>query len=188
MTAASPAALAQCSPLVTCQLVWQDEFNGSQVDQSKWEFMIGDGSAFGIPGWGNNEQQWYQEDNATVANGMLTITARQEFAGNRSYTSTRLRSLDRGDWTYGRFEARAKLPEGQGMWPAFWMLSSVPELYGVWAASGEIDIMESIGSQPDRIFGTIHYGGSFPDNVFTGNEYFLPPGSATASRLLLTPS
>ncbi|MEM9056459.1 MAG: family 16 glycosylhydrolase [Pseudomonadota bacterium] len=173
-------AVAQCSPLVTCELVWVDEFNGTQVDQSKWEFMLGDGSQFGIPGWGNNEEQFYTEDNATVANGVLTITARREQAGGRQYTSSRLRSLNRGDWTYGRFEARARVPTGQGLWPAFWMLPSVPETYGVWAASGEIDIMESIGSQPHRILGTIHYGGTFPDNRSSGNDYLLPPGSATS--------
>jgi hypothetical protein len=97
--------------------------------------------------------------------------------GGLNYTSARLRTLNKGDWTYGRFEMRAKLPVGQGMWPAFWMLSSVPD-YGGWAASGEIDIMESIGSNPEQIFGTLHYGGEFPDNVYSGSGTFLPAGTA----------
>ena len=159
-------------------MVWSDEFDGNAVDTSKWEFMLGDGSQFGIPGWGNNEKQWYTTNNATVADGVLTITAREEQAGNKNYTSSRLRSLGRGDWTYGRFEMRAKLPVGQGMWPAFWMLSSFPEAYGVWAASGEIDIMESTGDDPEVIFGTIHYGGSF-DNRFSSRSTRLPDGTAT---------
>ena len=174
---AGPAA-AQCVNLPNCQLVWSDEFDGNQVDTSKWEFMLGDGSQFGIPGWGNAELQYYTTSNATVADGVLTITAREEQVGNKDYTSSRLRTLGRGDWTYGRFEMRAKLPEGQGMWPAFWMLSSYPQVYGIWAASGEIDIMESIGSDPERIFGTLHYGGSFPDNVFSSRATRLPDGTA----------
>ncbi|MBT8131293.1 MAG: glycoside hydrolase family 16 protein [Gammaproteobacteria bacterium] len=160
-----------------CVLVWADEFDGSTVDENKWEYMIGDGSNYGIPGWGNNELQYYRPENATVANGELTITAKQEFFGGRSYTSARLRTLGRGDWQYGRMEMRAKLPEGQGLWPAFWMLSST-NLYGGWAATGEIDIMESLGQQPERIYGTIHYGGEFPENTFSGASTFLPAGSA----------
>ncbi|MEM6641282.1 MAG: family 16 glycosylhydrolase, partial [Pseudomonadota bacterium] len=171
------AAHAQCVNIEDCQLVWSDEFDGDAVDTTKWEFQLGDGSQFGIPGWGNNEKQWYTSNNATVADGVLTITAREEQAGNKNYTSSRLRTLNRGDWTYGRFEMRAKLPEGQGLWPAFWMLSSYPQVYGIWAASGEIDIMESIGSDPDRIFGTIHYGGSFPDNVFSSRATRLEAGT-----------
>ncbi|MEO1576661.1 MAG: glycoside hydrolase family 16 protein [Pseudomonadota bacterium] len=164
-------AHAQCDIIPDCQLVWSDEFDGDSVDLTKWEFQIGDGSELGIPGWGNNEKQWYTANNATVADGKLTIEAREETVGNFDYTSSRLRTLGRGDWTFGRFEMRAKLPSTQGMWPAFWMLSSFPEAYGVWAASGEIDIMESVGSDPDRIFGTIHYGGEFPGNLSTSETY-----------------
>jgi beta-glucanase (GH16 family) len=174
---ASPPVFSQCALVTNCTLVWSDEFDGTAVDTNKWEFMIGDGSAYGIPGWGNNELQFYTANNATLANGALTITAREEAMGGLNYTSARLRTLNKGDWTYGRFEMRAKLPVGQGMWPAFWMLSSVPD-YGGWAASGEIDIMESIGSNPEQIFGTLHYGGEFPDNVYSGSGTFLPAGTA----------
>ena len=177
-TSALPA-WGQCAELPGCALVWSDEFDGNAVDLSKWTFQLGDGSEVGLPGgWGNNELQYYTEDNATVENGLLTITAREEsVAPGFDYTSTRIRSLAKGDWTFGRMEMRAKMPIGQGMWPAFWMLSSDTSIYGTWAASGEIDIMEYIGSEPNRIFGTIHYGASFPGNIFSSTDYFLPSGT-----------
>jgi beta-glucanase (GH16 family) len=174
--AAAPA-FAQCALVSNCTLVWSDEFDGTAVDTNNWEFMLGDGSAYGIPGWGNNELQFYTESNASVSNGALTITAREEAMGGLDYTSARLRTLNKGDWTYGRFEMRAKLPVGQGMWPAFWMLSSVPD-YGGWAASGEIDIMESRGNNPEQISGTLHYGGEWPENVSSGSGTLLPAGTA----------
>ncbi len=153
---AAPAA-AQCDGLAGCVLVWSDEFDGTDVDLGKWTFQLGDGSEVGLPGgWGNNELQYYQAENATVAGGLLTITAREESVGGLDYTSARMRSLGKGDWTFGRMEMRARMPIGQGLWPAFWMLSSDLSIYGPWAASGEIDIVEYIGSDPNRIFGTIH--------------------------------
>ena len=169
---------AQCETIPDCELVWSDEFDGQVVDQSKWEFQNGDGTQFGIPGWGNNELQWYSPANASVANGVLTIQAREQSVGSYDYTSTRMRTLGLGDWTYGRFEMRARLPVTQGMWPAFWMLSSVPD-YGSYAATGEIDIMESRGSNPEEIFGTIHYGGASPNVVSSGGTTMLPAGTAT---------
>lgn len=172
----APGAHAQCDMLPGCELVWADEFDGTSVNPTKWEFQTGDGSQYGIPGWGNNELQWYQANNATVANGMLTIQARQESAGGKSYTSARLRSRGRGDFLYGRFEMRARLPVGQGMWPAFWMLATDPSIYGVWAASGEIDIMESIGGS--QVYGTIHYGDTAPANVFSGTSTFVAGATA----------
>lgn len=166
--------VAQCAELPGCVLVWADEFDGTEVDPAKWTFQLGDGAEVGLPGgWGNNEEQWYRAENATVAGGLLTITAREESFGNADYTSARMRSLGKGDWTFGRFEMRAKMPIGQGLWPAFWMLPSA-SVYGGWAASGEIDIVEYLGNEPDRVLGTIHYGGSFPANVFAGADYFLP--------------
>jgi beta-glucanase (GH16 family) len=157
-------------------LVWQDEFDGTALDGSKWSVQTGDGCAQNLCGWGNNELQWYQAGNATVGGGMLTITARRENAGGRGYTSARLRTLNKGDWTYARVDARAKLPIGQGYWPAIWMLPS-DEVYGTWAASGEIDIMELVGHEPNRVHGTLHYGGTFPANQFTGDFYQLPSGT-----------
>jgi beta-glucanase (GH16 family) len=170
-------ASAQCADLPGCVLVWSDEFDGAEVDLSKWTLQLGDGTEVGLPpGWGNNELQYYQAENATVASGFLTITAKEESVGGRNYTSARMRSLGKGDWTFGRMEMRARMPIGQGMWPAFWMLPS-DSIYGTWAASGEIDIVEYIGSQPNRILGTIHYGGSWPGNVYSSTNYFLPGGT-----------
>ena len=170
-------ASAQCAGLPGCVLVWSDEFDGSAVDPSKWTFQLGDGTDVGLPpGWGNNELQFYRADNATVAGGFLTITAREESVGGSDYTSARMRSLGKGDWTYGRFEMRAKLPSGQGLWPAFWMLPSV-STYGGWAAGGEIDIMEYVSRVPEEIFGTIHGPGYSGGNAF-GNTYGFPGGVA----------
>jgi len=96
--------------------------------------------------------------------------------GTREYTSARLNTKNKGDWLYGRFEIRAKLPTGQGMWPAIWMLPTDNE-FGGWAASGEIDIMEVIGSEPDKLHGTIHFGGSWPNNTRAGSHRDMPFGS-----------
>jgi beta-glucanase (GH16 family) len=176
-TLASPAA-AQCDRLPGCSLVWSDEFDGTAVNSSRWEFMTGDGTNVGLPaGWGNNELEYYQPENAAVSGGFLTITAREESVGGYDYTSARLRTLGLGDWTYGRMEMRARMPVGQGLWPAFWMLPSDPSIYGGWAASGEIDIVEYVGSDPDRVFGTIHFGSPWPNNVSSSSEYRLSSGT-----------
>ncbi len=158
------------------QLVWADEFDGSELDLSKWSFQIGDGCP-SLCGWGNNELQWYSTDNHEVANGFLTITAREESRSGRSYTSTRIRTINKGEWTFGRFEMRAKLPIGQGIWPAFWMLPTDNSIYGTWAASGEIDIMEMVGHQPATTHGTIHFGAEWPNNRFTTNSTSLNSGT-----------
>ncbi len=166
------------------QMVWNDEFEGTVLDGTKWTAQIGDGTP-GLPsGWGNNELQYYTAENATVGGGYLTITAKKEVLQTWAYTSARIRTLGKGEWTYGRFEMRAKLPEGQGLWPAFWMLPS-SSTYGTWAASGEIDIMEIRGSDPGRVHGTIHYGGPWPANTFTGQDYLLPGGQTFADEFHL---
>jgi beta-glucanase (GH16 family) len=172
-------------PLATPEgwtLVWSDEFDEAELDTTKWDIQLGDGCDLGICGWGNGEFQNYTAENFAVGDGTLRITARRStvaadtviagtdttiVAADTSYSSSRIRTLGKGDWTYGRFEIRAKLPTGQGMWPAIWLLFSEPT-YGEWAASGEIDIMEAIGSEPGEIFGTLHYGGTAPNNVFSG--------------------
>jgi beta-glucanase (GH16 family) len=157
------------------QLAWHDEFDGTQVDLTKWEPQVGDGCPT-LCGWGNNELQYYRSQNATVSGGLLTITAKRESYAGHSYTSARLRTRNRGDWTYGRIEMRAKMPIGQGIWPAFWMLPT-DEVYGIWAASGEIDIVEYLGHQPNQVFGTLHYGGTYPQNQFTSKADTLHTGT-----------
>ncbi len=160
----------------TWELVWADEFDGTEVDQTKWSFQTGDGCP-NLCGWGNNELEWYQAENATVADGFLTITAREEQAGGKNYTSARMRTINQGDWTYGRFEVRAKMPIGKGIWPALWMLPTDPSIYGTWAASGEIDIMEYVGDEPDEVFGTIHFGAPWPGNQSSSSPYTLQQGT-----------
>jgi len=157
------------------ELVWQDEFNDSEIDFSKWEHEVN------AEGGGNNELQYYTDraENSHIRDTVLVIKAIQETytgsEGTREYTSARLRTKNKGDWLYGRFEVRAKLPRGQGLWPAIWMLPTDWD-YGGWAASGEIDIMELIGHQPHMVYGTIHFGGEWPDNQHTGTSYTLPSG------------
>ena len=171
------AALSFAAPASaqSWELVWQDEFSGSQLDMGKWEPQIGNGCP-NLCGWGNNELQYYRAENATVSGGVLTITAREQSFGGADYTSARLRTKNLGDWTYGRLEMSAKMPIGQGIWPAFWMLPT-DEAYGGWAASGEIDIVEYLGQDPDRVLGTIHYGGSYPLNASSGSSYTLTSGT-----------
>jgi len=153
-------------------LVWSDEFNGDTIDTTKWAFDTTNGVSVGNPGWGNNELEYYTDrtDNAKVENGNLIITARKEDYEGFHYTSARMKTTGKFSKTYGKFEIRAKAPTGQGLWPAIWMMPE-DSVYGVWAASGEIDIMEGWGSKPDRIGGALHYGGQWPNNVYTGKEY-----------------
>jgi len=143
------------------KLVWQDEFNaldGSPIDKTKWTPEIGG------HGWGNHELQYYTDriENAFHSKGSLVIKAIQEEFAGRSYTSARLTTKHTFTTTYGRFEARIKLPRGQGIWPAFWLLGDDIGKVG-WPKCGEIDIMELIGKQPATVHGTIHgpgYSGS----------------------------
>ncbi|MFG0304783.1 MAG: family 16 glycosylhydrolase [Phycisphaerales bacterium JB040] len=160
--------LSGMSCLAQPTLIWSDEFDGTSLDLTKWEPMIGNGQAYGISGWGNNELQYYtnRSQNITVANGELTITARRENYQGYQYTSARLRTMGKADFTYGRMEARLKLPSTQGIWPAFWMLPTNSP-YGGWAAGGEIDIMEKINDS-SVVHGTIHYGGQWPNNTNRG--------------------
>ncbi|MCM8568646.1 family 16 glycosylhydrolase [Gramella jeungdoensis] len=158
---------AQCP-----NIIWQDEFDGTDLDLLKWTYQIGDGCDQNICGWGNNELQSYQEANVEVSNGTLKITARKERIRGSQYTSGRINSKGKADFTYGRFEASIKLPAGDGLWPAFWMLPT-DEFYGTWPQSGEIDIMEYVASNPDEILGYIHYGDPYPDNQSQGNTYKL---------------
>lgn len=188
------------------QLVWQDEFDGELIDTARWDLEEN------CWGGGNAEQQCYTRrkdghprSNAFLRDGLLHIVARKGAftapatptgrGGPRAtlpYTSARLRTRDRQDWTFGRFEIRARLPRGQGSWPAIWMLPTGSH-YGSWAASGEIDILEAVnlgtptddpgapaGTPETRVYGTLHFGGESPHNVHATGAYRLPDGASPA--------
>lgn len=134
---------------------WADEFNYEGLpDPSKWSYDTG--SPYN--GWGNNELQYYtdaRKENVTVSGGTLKITARKEKMEGLEYTSTRLVSRGKGDFLYGRFEVRAKAASGRGTWPAVWMLPT-DRAYGDWPNSGEIDILEHVGYDPDVVHISVH--------------------------------
>ncbi len=156
-------------------LVWEDNFDTDGApDPTKWAFEIGDGTAQGIPGWGNNELQYYTDrpENVRVQSGVLEITARQEAFNGSNYTSARLITRGLFQRKYGRFEARIKLPTGQGYWPAFWMLGDDNNGTEVWPNIGEIDIMEYLGDEPTKVFGTIH-GPAYSGGESISKEYNL---------------
>ena len=155
-------------------LVMADEFDvDGAPDSSLWNYEIGDGSAQGIPGWGNNELEYYTDrsENVTVQNGVLIITANEESFMGSQYTSARITTQGKFEQAYGRFEARIKLPTGKGIWPAFWILGNDCDV-NPWPQCGEIDIMEYLGDQPTTVFGTIHGPGHSGANGIT-KEYSL---------------
>ena len=158
-------------------LVWADEFNGTSLDANSWTYEVGRGEW----GWGNNELQYYHdgEKNAVVADGKLTITAKEESAGDANYTSARLITRDKKEFQYGRVDIRARLPQGQGIWPALWMLGSNIGTVS-WPACGEIDIMEAVGHKPNEVFGTAHWGKSVP-STYNSKKYRLTSGDFTDS-------
>lgn len=153
------------------QLVWHDEFDGAVLDTTKWTWDTGGN------GWGNAELEYYTNrvENAHLENGYLVIEARQEPFGNRAYTSARLKTQGLGAWKYGRIEARIRIPRGQGMWPAFWMLGDDIGQVG-WPGCGEIDIMENIGKEPSRVHGTVH-GPNYSGANGVGGSYDLRSGA-----------
>lgn len=155
------AASAQGSGFVPAgyNLVWSDEFNGAQLDRSKWNVEVN------CDGGGNNEQQCYVDSpkNIFLENGHLVIRVVKENYNGKSYTSGRINSSKKGDFRTGYFESRLKVPCGQGFWPAYWMLPT-DSAYGTWPASGEIDIMEILGGSPQTLHGTNHFGPAWPNN------------------------
>jgi beta-glucanase (GH16 family) len=159
------------------RLVWSDEFNqpdGSAPDPAKWGYDTGGN------GWGNQELEYYtsRTNNARIEDGKLVIEARQENFDGKNITSARLLTRGKGSWTYGRFEARMKIPRGQGVWPAFWLLSTNISTIG-WPGCGEIDIMENIGKEPGTVHGTVHGPGYSGDHGI-GGPMTLPGGAAVA--------
>lgn len=169
-------------PVVEFQVVFEDEFDGTDLDLSKWNIDEGDGCP-DLCGWGNNEAQVYTADNITVAGGVLTIEARQEADG--TFTSGRINTKGKFDFRYGRVEVRARLPEGQGTWPAIWLLHSDPEVYGPWPLSGEIDIMEAFNlgvNGNTATQSTLHYGLPTPPFGGTSSVFDNDVSPATAFR------
>jgi beta-glucanase (GH16 family) len=139
-------------------LIMSDEFDSAGAPSTAmWNLDIGNGAAQGIPGWGNNELQYYTDrpENVVVEDGMLKITARKESFEGSGYTSARIQTKDKYEKKFGRFEARIQLPWSQGLWPAFWMLGANSDEV-TWPACGEIDIMENRGQEPTLINGTLH--------------------------------
>jgi beta-glucanase (GH16 family) len=173
-------------------LVWHDEFEGDAVDRSKWDFDLGNGffdyrNHAWVPGWGNEELQYYTDSptNVTVQDSLLTIRAVKEALHGCGYTSARLKTRKRDGTplfttTYGRIEFRARVPWGKGLWPALWMLPQA-DAYGGWAASGEIDLMEIVGEKPHEVLNSIHFGsaGSQGRSLIT-HVHPLPGGSTVA--------
>jgi beta-glucanase (GH16 family) len=160
-------------------LVWRDEFDGKVLDTTKW---AKEENGYG---GGNRENQFYSTNPkyCYVKAGQLNLALFRDPVttsdGKRQpYSSARIRSLRRGDWKYGKFEIRAKVPGAQGVWPAVWMLPTDSK-YGGWASSGEIDILESRGSQVGETVGTIHFGGKWPNNKHKGKAYKFPDKNAS---------
>jgi len=162
------------APPAGWELVWSDEFSGQSLDSSKWEIEIN------ADGGGNRELQYYVTNSVRVQEGFLHIDARREHytgrQGTREYTSARLRTRRKGDWCYGRIEVRARLPKGRGLWPAIWMLPT-DQKYGGWPRSGEIDIMELLGHEPNQVHGTLHYSDRNGRHQERGTNFVLVAGS-----------
>jgi beta-glucanase (GH16 family) len=143
---------AQCTVTVperNYRLVWSDEFDGTALNTNDWNYEIGTGNW----GWGNNEKQYYtsRPENIRLENGCLIIEARKEAYNGSDYTSARITTRSKQDFTYGKIEARLSIPSGVGTWPAFWMLG-----YGGWPDCGEIDIMEHVGKEPTMFSHALH--------------------------------
>lgn len=162
---------AVIEPPAGYELLWHDEFDGRKIDTANWTYDLGGG------GWGNGEMQTYTDstDNARVEDGMLVITAQKDAleGGGFNFTSARLKTQGLQTFKYGRIEARIKVPEGGGLWPAFWMLGeNFPEIG--WPDCGEIDIMEYVGREPDLIIGTLHgpgYSGAMGLSQWNRQDY-----------------
>lgn len=133
------------------KLIWEESFNGKQLDETVWNFELGDGCPNNC-GWGNNEKQLYTTKNHSLKDGNLVIKIEKE---GTHYSSTRITTAGKKEFQYGRMEARAKIPTGKGIWPAYWMLGSNIGKVG-WPKAGEIDILEYVGREPDMVYTSLH--------------------------------
>jgi beta-glucanase (GH16 family) len=154
-------------------LAWADEFTGSNLNTGNWSFETGNNN-----GWGNNELEYYTDrpQNIFVSAGNLVIEARSESFGGSSYTSTRMITKNKKIFKFGRIDIRAKMPKGKGIWPALWMLGSNIDAVG-WPACGEMDILELLGHEPNKIYGTMHWGNTVASHSSKGSSYTLSSGS-----------
>lgn len=144
------------------KLIWEDNFNGTTLNQKFWNFEIGNGCP-DLCGWGNNEQQIYTDTNYQLKKGKLVIIAKKE---GSKFTSTKISTASKKEFQYGRIEIKAKLPVGTGLWPAFWMLGSNIKQVG-WPKCGEIDILEYVGREPSMLFTSLHTEDSHGKTVNT---------------------
>ena len=150
-------------------LIWSDEFDGTELNSEKWEVQLGDGSQYGIWAWGNNEKQYYKKENILIEEGKLKIKAVYEENNGYNYSSARIRSMDRGDFQYGRIEASIRMDNTPGLWHAFWMLPTSPS--SSWPISGEIDIMEYVGNSPNQILNYVHFADVYENHLSKGEGY-----------------
>jgi beta-glucanase (GH16 family) len=164
-------AFGTCETRGGWKLIWSDEFNVNSIDTNHWKFEAGNNH-----GWGNNELETYTEnpDNAYVSNGVLHIVARRE--GTNGITSARMKSAGLFEQKYGRFEFRAKFPQGKSYWPALWLMP-YHTTYGGWPSCGEIDIVENKGDYPAVVQGTIHYADTEGGHLQSTELYTFPQGT-----------
>lgn len=157
-------------------LAWSDEFNGTSLANDAWSYESGDGCP-ALCSWGNNELQYYTAppNNLFFQDGKMIIEAKSETFGGKNYTSSRIKTQSKKSFKFGRIDIRAILPKGRGLWPAFWMLPQ-NNVFGGWPRSGEIDLMETIGSEPGKTSGTVHFGPG-PNSIYVSKTYTLPAGT-----------
>lgn len=170
------------------KLTWSDEFDGNMLNPDVWSYETGnwilnEKGGYETSGWGNNEQEFYTDKNAVVSDGTLKIQVKKEtyvddVQGTYEYTSSKLVTKNKFSVCYGKINIRARVDSGKTLWPAIWMLPE-DNVYGAWASSGEIDIMEGYGSMPQKICGTIHFGDLWPNNKYLTNEYLFKDNDST---------
>ncbi len=176
-------------------LTWSDEFDGDTLDMSKWSYdtgnwIVDENGSYVTSGWGNNEQQFYTDKNAVVSDGTLKIRAKKEtytdsVQGTYEYTSSKILTKNKFSVCYGKIDIRARVDSGKSLWPAIWMLPE-DSVYGEWASSGELDIMEGWGSNPGKICGTIHFGNKWPGNAYLTNDYYFENGDSSENWHIYT--